>query len=180
MLIYLYLIDTPEEKEKFETIYYLYRLKMYYVANKILHDKYEAEDAVQSAFISIARNISKIDDAASGRTQAYVTIAARNCAYNTVRENAANVEIRYYDTINAELDDTLDNICTSETYDKIVGIINGFNDIYRDVLYLYYVEEYSAAETAKMLNRKRSTVKKQIIRGKKLLLEIIRKELGMK
>jgi len=180
MLIYLYFVDTPVDKEKFEKIYLLYRAKMFYVANKVLHDTYGAEDAVQNAFISIARNISKIDDADSRRTQAYVTVAARNSAYDIIKGKIPTEELKDYNLVNTELDRALDDICSKETYDKIVEIINGFDDIYRDVLYLHYVEEYSAGEIAKLFDRKLPTVKRQLVRGKKILLEAIRRELSIK
>lgn len=42
-------------------------------------------------------------------------------------------------------------------------------DIYRDALYYHFVLELSVHETAKLLNCKVSTVKKRLVRGKKLL-----------
>lgn len=47
MLIYLQMLDTPEERAKFETLYYSYRRTMLHIAMKILKDHQLAEDAVQ-------------------------------------------------------------------------------------------------------------------------------------
>ena len=38
MLIYLQMLDTPEEKAKFETLYYSHRRTMLHIAMKILKD----------------------------------------------------------------------------------------------------------------------------------------------
>ena len=46
ILIYLEMLETPEEKLKFEQLYFLYRDKMYAVAFKILHNENDAEDIV--------------------------------------------------------------------------------------------------------------------------------------
>ena len=46
MLIYWQLIETEEDKSKFEEIYTEYRYLMQYLAYKRLHNKQDAEDAV--------------------------------------------------------------------------------------------------------------------------------------
>ena len=60
MLFYLSLIDTEEEKSKFEQLYHLYRYTMLHVAVSILKETQLAEDAVHEAFIRIAKNLHKI------------------------------------------------------------------------------------------------------------------------
>ena len=62
MIIYLQMIDAPEDKHKFEILYMKYRGLMFYIANQILTNKQDAEDAVHTAFVSIAENIQKIDN----------------------------------------------------------------------------------------------------------------------
>ena len=54
---YLTLVDGEEDKNKLERLYELYRLKMWYTANRILSDGFLAEDAVHDAFIGVAKNI---------------------------------------------------------------------------------------------------------------------------
>lgn len=44
---------------------------------------------------------------------------------------------------------------------------------YRQVLYLYYVEGYAAAEIGRLLKRPQGTVLSQMARGRKLLKEIL-------
>lgn len=58
MLIYLQVIDAPEDRDQFITLYETYRGLMFYVANQILQNEQDAEDAVHDAFCPW-RNISK-------------------------------------------------------------------------------------------------------------------------
>lgn len=51
MLLYLQMLETPEEKSLFEQIYLEYRGLMYHVAYEILHNDQDAEDAVHQAFV---------------------------------------------------------------------------------------------------------------------------------
>lgn len=47
---------------------------------------------------------------------------------------------------------------------------------YRDVLYLYYYEEYSVREIGSMLERKESTIQSQLSAGRKKLRQRMEKE----
>lgn len=60
MLLYLQMLETPEEKSLFEQIYLEYRGLMYHVAYEILHNDQDAEDAVHQAFVKIVENIKKM------------------------------------------------------------------------------------------------------------------------
>ena len=55
MFIYLMMLDTEEEKSKFEKIYFKYRQLMFQVANGILKDECLSEDAVHESFIKIMK-----------------------------------------------------------------------------------------------------------------------------
>ena len=72
MLIYLQLIDSPEEKSRFEELYITYRKLMFHVAKGILGNDQDAEDAVHDAFLSIAKNFDKISTEDRHKTKAFV------------------------------------------------------------------------------------------------------------
>ena len=54
MLIYLQMIESADDKVKFETLYQAYSDYMYRVALAILRNVQDAEDAVHYAFVKIA------------------------------------------------------------------------------------------------------------------------------
>ena len=70
MLIYLQMIETPEDRSKFETLYEEYRDVMYAVAKKILRNNMDAEDAILQAFVNIAENMEKISESLCPKTTA--------------------------------------------------------------------------------------------------------------
>ncbi|MCR5397133.1 MAG: hypothetical protein K6E64_06635 [Lachnospiraceae bacterium] len=57
MILFMALIDEPTDKEKFLDLYVNYKYLMIKIAMEYLHDRGKAEDAVQEAFISIAKNM---------------------------------------------------------------------------------------------------------------------------
>lgn len=85
MLIYLQMLETPEEKSLFEQIYLEYCGLMFHVAYEILHNEQDAEDAVHQAFVKIAENIKKIDAPVCPKTHSYVVTIVEHQAIDQYR-----------------------------------------------------------------------------------------------
>lgn len=78
------------------------------------------------------------------------------------------------------LDNTPVDIDLLEQYDysQLVKVISELPQIYKDIIYLYYLEELSAKDISKMLNISANTVWKRAERAKQLLRDaLIRGEL---
>ncbi len=166
------------DKEKLRAIYEAYRNRMYIAACRVLDDPYRAEDAVHEAFIAISRNIGKLGEVDSVSTASYVIKAARNTALNMVKKNQREAEIPL-DEITGKADDVmLDELCTKENYKAVVRAILDLPEKYRDTLSLYYLNELTVAEIAVTLSLKENTVKQQLARGRKLLINSIEKEVS--
>ena len=90
LVFYLSLIDSDEDKSKFETIYYEYRERMFSAAFDILNNNEDAEDAVHNAFIGIAKNMKSIGEVKSNRTLSYCIKAAKNSAINIFNKKKQN------------------------------------------------------------------------------------------
>lgn len=71
MIIYLQMIESDEDKSKFEQLYIMYKGLMFHVAMKILKNEFDAEDAVHQAFLSLIENLKKISDVKCPKTRAY-------------------------------------------------------------------------------------------------------------
>lgn len=59
MIVYLQMLENLSDRDKFTLLYNKYRKLMLYVANQILNNQDDSEDAVHEAFLSIIRNIKK-------------------------------------------------------------------------------------------------------------------------
>ena len=60
------------DSEALEQLYDLYEQKMYAVAFSILHNEWQAEDAVQDAFVRLFKNIKRLKNLEAEKTRAYV------------------------------------------------------------------------------------------------------------
>ena len=177
LVLYMSFIDDENDKPKFEIIYFTYRERMLLMAESILHNKQDAEDAVHDTFIKIARNMKSINEPESVRTLSYVLKATKNTAINLNNKNKTNESRIYMEKIDDIPDkEFIEKLKITENYNEVVHAILELDDIYKDVMFYHFVEEMKVSEIADLLDRKKSTVKQQLVRGKKILLETLDKE----
>ncbi|MGN1303636.1 MAG: RNA polymerase sigma factor [Oscillospiraceae bacterium] len=173
---YLALLDTAEEKSRFEELYIKYKQDMYSIAYSILHNAEDAEDAVHQAFLKIANNFEKVCEIPSQEIKAYIVIIIRNVSINIYNSNKRKSEhiTELNDKIAVEVD-----FLEQFEYEHLVKAISELPQLYKDIVYLYYLEEFSAKEIAKMLDITADAVWKRAERAKKMLKEKLeRKELN--
>ncbi len=171
-MIYLTLIDTPEDKTKFLNLYELYKHFIWSKCFEVLHDGQLAEDATHEAFIKIARNMSKVKDVESNATKSYLIIIAKNSAIDIYRKRSRQMQ---HETglDEADLLEYLQVEPEAESDNNMTEILANMAAIYRDVLLLKYSNEFTNKEIAKTLGISEAVVRQRLKRGK----EIIRKEL---
>jgi len=162
---------SSQEKPKFEELYYKYRNALFFAAFNILKNREDAEDVLQNAFIKISQNMKSIEDLESRKTLSYLLVITRNTAYDYIRKNYRSEEVSI-DEIGEKLDydSEIEKITSNIDYKNIVKAIKSIASPYKEVLYFHYVMDYSISKTAKLLGRKKPTVKMQLVRGKKVLL----------
>lgn len=172
--MFIYTFDTEGEKGKFEVIYYRYRDMLYMCALGIVKNSADAEDVLHDAFIKIAKNIKQIDDINSKSTAAYLAVITKNTAYDRLRRLKRLNETPIDDCFLAADDTLIEEIAEKTEYEKLLAAVKSVPPPYNEVLFLHYVNEMPVKKTAALLGRKVSTVKMQLVRGKKLLLKALR------
>ncbi len=169
MMIYLQMIDTPEDRSKFEFLYMEYRGLMFHVANKILHNEQDAEDTVHQAFLKVAENIEKIGDPKCPKTQGYIVTIAENKAIDLYRRRQKHQVV--------ELSDDLPGVTAIyEGENTLAACILKLPARYREVILLRYYQGYSVKEVAAILGLSLSAASKLNQRAKNRLRELYEKE----
>ena len=170
---YLALLDAPEEQRKFEQLYNLHKNIMLYVAKGILRDHQLAEDAVHEAFIRIIKNFSKIGETDCPPTRYFAVIIVRNVSLTMLAKRRKLTIVDDPDELAGDLPELEDGLFARWEYQAAVAAIRELPVIYRDVLFLQYVEEFRLTEIAELLGLDREVVKKRAQRGKKKLLALL-------
>lgn len=172
MMIYLSAIESEEDKDLFERLYKENRQDMYAVAYAVLHKREDAEDAVHQSFLKIADKLTKISQMPCHERRAYIVMISRNTAINMYQGNKRRAQ--HSET----LSDAEDHIADypQDRYIELVEAIKSLPQMYKDVLFLYCLQGFSAKETAKMLGIKTENVRQRAGRAKQMLSEILREE----
>ncbi|HAN20794.1 MAG: hypothetical protein A2Y15_03470 [Clostridiales bacterium GWF2_36_10] len=180
MLIYSYiLINNITDSKKFLQVYEIHKKKMLYIAYNILHNQFDAEDAVQKALLAIARHMNAIDKPSDYKTSVYVTKTTKNMALKILQKRKHN-DVSF-DSIDYEISDTIDfieQLSEEEEVKIVLRAIYKLDDTYRDVLCYHFLNELSTKEIADLLGRKHNTVKSQLKRGKEILLTSLKREVS--
>lgn len=172
--MFIYTFDTEGEKSKFEKIYRKYRDMLYMCALGIVKNSVDAEDVLHDAFIKIAKNIKQVDGIDSKSTAAYLAVITKNTAYDRLRRLKRLNETPIEDCLLAADDALIEEIAEKTEYKDLIAAVKSVPTPYNEVLFLHYVNEMPVKKTAALLSRKVSTVKMQLVRGKKLLLQALR------
>lgn len=173
LVFYMSIIDDEKEKSKFELLYNQYRNIMMSVALGVLHNKEDAEDAVHNTFIALARNMKSIGDVESTATKYYVIKATRNTSINMLNKNKKHNEISLEWINDIPDNDFVENLDLKQRYNDVVKAISSLDDTYRDVLFYHFVSDMTSKQIADLLGKKHSTIKQQLVRGKKILLSVL-------
>ena len=169
MIIYLEMINAPEERHKFEVLYRAYRRMMFYIANRILNNELDAEDAVHSAFVYIAENIQKIDEPMCPKTRGYIVTIVEGRAIDMYRRKQRHPKY--------QLDEeTAGMTVTYDDANVITRCISLLPMQDRQILMLKYRYGYTNSEIAGMLDLSEAAAIKRIQRAKEKLEQLCAEE----
>lgn len=168
MLIYLQMIESEGDRTKFEQIYDKYAGLMYHIATQYLENEQDREDAVQTAFEAIVRNIKKISAVNSPQTYSYIV--------NTIESKSIDV-LRKQQRRPVELDEAILGVKIElPEDDELASALAKLPAHYREILLLRYDCGYTTKELASMLGMTRGNVQKQIWRAKEALSKLLGEE----
>lgn len=156
----------------FQELFQCYHRQMLFVAQQILRNPADAEDAVQNALLKLYRLRESIPQEPRIR-RAYILTAVKYAALDISeqRKDVSDID----EVVLTAKDNLFDQIAASEDYDRLLQAMNDLPLRYREVLMLRYVQECNVSQIAQLLNRSQAAVRKQLTRGKALLQQAYQK-----
>lgn len=157
--LFLNLLDTQTEKEKFIELYDTYKDLLYWIALKRTNCNEDAEECVQETFFYIAKHFEKINDVNSKKTKIYLSTIVTGFAIN-IYNHSNRTDIIKIDNENETTD-----LKYFENFQKIelLSVLNkALDEESRVFFYLKYLYNYKSKEIAEVYKVKDSYVRKKL------------------
>lgn len=167
LLFYLSLIETEEDKSKFERLYYDYRKLMKHIATDMLHDEFLAEDAVHEAFIKLTRHISGVNEDDRHKTKAFIVIIIKSVCLDMLRKDKKDKSfgLEEIDSMGFVDDESFKRLEVEDVY----SVISSLSDTYREIIELKVVHNLSDKDIADVLGISNAVVRKRLQRAREIL-----------
>lgn len=172
------------QEDAFEALVRTHSGRMLSVCRRILRNDEEAKDAVQEAFVSAFRAISRFEGASQLGT--WLHRIAVNASLMRLRSRKRRPEESIDDLLPGFVDDghakveprdwspsALQSLETRETREFVRGCIDRLPEMYRVVLLLRDIEELDTAEAAEVLGVSEGVVKVRLHRGRHALRKLL-------
>ncbi|MBD5383506.1 MAG: sigma-70 family RNA polymerase sigma factor [Ruminococcaceae bacterium] len=165
--------DSPDI-EIIKELFGTHKEMMFKIALGILHNKSDAEDAVQDAFLAIINNIDKISQIPCRERVFYFVTITENVSINKFnkkkRHPTEDIEEHFDITSNYSVEKTADeNLLIKE----IKSALTELSDRDYSIIYLYAFKQWPPKEIAKELGIREKNIHTYIDRARKRLVKIL-------
>lgn len=152
------------EKERFYELYKRNIDAVYQISFLHLKNKNDAEDAVQTVFMKYLTLMPEFQN--RNHEKSWFILTARNHCRDILKHwwNSRRSSDEYEKSYIA-FEDKPDG--------DITAALLKIPEKYRELIYLYYYEEYSVKEISGMINKNESTIRTQLARAREKLRKII-------
>lgn len=146
--LFLNLLDTQNEKDKFIKLYDKYKNMLYWISYGKTQSCQDAEECVQETFFYVAKHFEKIGDVNSSQTKGYLATIVTGFSIDVYNKSKKYGRIDIENNNIAENLSYFDNIETVELSSAIESVLSEEEKIY---IYLKYVYGYKSAELRKFI-----------------------------
>ena len=172
MLVFTQMPETADERLKMEEIFHTYGNLMFHVANKILNNDHDAEDAVQQALFTIYQNLENFSEIKCPKSRSFIVTIVERKAIDLYRTKQRDAAIPFEEEfINVPAPSVVNAVAERTDLAKAMAMLP---TRYRELLFLKYDNGYSEREIAVMYSMTEANVKKTIQRAKKKLESILK------
>ena len=169
MLPYVLQLEREEDRERFTRLYQAHQRQLHRLAGRLLGPGPRAEDAVHDAFIKFIQNYETLRSRPDKELERWLMAVTKTTALDMLRKERREepLEPRMWEpAVPPDLGE----------FGTLVALIRALPEDYRRVLELRFLAEWSLADIAGELGLTEGAVKSRIFRGRKLLMDALRKE----
>lgn len=179
LMFYLAMLDTPEQKSKFQMIYENYTGQILQTAHSLARNYMDAEDIAQDVFLKIINNIDTIQTENPLRLRALIIQMTKFASIDLLRKKKhkknPNDSINDWEQFPAVTTDIEECVFSHELINMAVNFVSQMDEKYRAPLTLA-VLGYRIKEIASLLGISEANTKVRISRARHMLRAYILQE----
>lgn len=163
------------DSQAFRELVGIFERRLLYYLRRLTDDEQEAWDLLQQTWLKVLRGIRSIRD--PRRFKSWLYTVARHTAADRIRALATDKSRRK----EADLDEIADESSDPEHFENVALVHFALGKLpidQREILALFFLEEFSHAEIADILKLPEGTVKSRLHRARNALRSVLIREGG--
>ncbi|MFA6111959.1 MAG: sigma-70 family RNA polymerase sigma factor [Candidatus Latescibacterota bacterium] len=157
-------------KQQFGVLVERYQNLVYHVLVSRMSHPSEAEDLAQETFLRAFRRLDELEEPA--KFGPWLRRIAENLAFSAVRSSRVRAEVSI-GWLPASSEDPARVVERQEQHDRVWAAVEGLSLEHREVVLLYYLEDYSLEQVAAFLDLSPTAVKGRLYRARAVLREVL-------
>ncbi len=150
-----------------DDVIYKYKENIFRAALSISRNPQDAEDILQDTLLEYFQRDREFDS--EEHIKAWLLRVATN--------KSKNIVLNFWHRNRVSLEEYMEEVPFQEPEDrKLAEAVLSLPKKYRIIIHLYYYEDYSVREIGDVLNLTQSAVKNRLLRGRKMLKEMLKEE----
>ncbi len=158
--------------------YQKYSDMVFRIAVLYMKNEQDAYDIIQEVFLKLLKRNRQFES--EEHEKAWILRVAANCCKDQLKSHWKKNRVSWNEYETGSIV-TAGNFYppgngSSEIKDEILSAVLNLPNLYKDVVFLYYYEEYSAEEIAKMLHKNASTIRSRLQKARELLKKSLKED----
>ena len=158
----VFTLDDTAQANELEVIYRKYADRFYAIAFSRLQNKHDAEDAVQEAFLRIAKNPKNLFKIPAHKRVAYIDVIIRNVSCDMLRAKSKKPEGPLDENYSSDLDIPEEIVTDGIAAEELIKFVMSMPQAKKDVMFLKINFGYSNSQIAEALGISETAVRKRI------------------
>lgn len=151
-----------------------YRQMMFKIAMGILHNKADAEDVVQNAFLWIINNLSKISQIPCHERGNYFATIIEHVSIDIYRKKTNHPMENFDEQLDLRADEFVEETALSNaTVNEIKSAMNELSNRDYEMLYLYLFKQMSPKEIGEAMGISENNIRSYIGRARKRFVKVL-------
>ncbi len=161
----LAVLETDEQRNELSKLYDCNIKTFYSIAFSKLHNEEDAKDAIQDAFLAVAKNPDLLFKIPDSKRVSYINVIIRNSAYKIWGKRNAEREIEA-DSEELGTEPSAEEIVLDKcSCEEIIGFIDTLPEKTKTALYLKSALGLTNADLARILGISEEAAKKRVLRA---------------